>query len=248
MNETGHPNRPVLREVAAKNLLSFGPEGLRLEIKPLNVLIGPNGSGKSNLFEALGLLKAAPAEIAKPIREGGGHQELALAKATVGRGCGGGSCIRARSTVPITSHDRVHGVGPEIHLIGEKVENRVLDPKPDEPDILYSLQNGSSILSERHSDDETSIRRWEGLDAGESILSEWGVHAVSGELTVLRSAYLSISLYRDWQFGQVSVLRKPQNTDVRRSPLARIHRRGGVTAAEWAMSGKGGRWFGQDFG
>ena len=24
--------------------------------------------------------------------------------------------------------------------------------------------------------------------------------------------------------------------------------RGGVTAAGWAMSGKGGRWFGQDFG
>ena len=30
--------------------------------------------------------------------------------------------------------------------------------------------------------------------------------------------------------------------------LPRIHRRGGVTAAGWAMSGKGGRWFGQDFG
>ena len=30
--------------------------------------------------------------------------------------------------------------------------------------------------------------------------------------------------------------------------VVRIHRRGGVTAAGWAMSGKGGRWFGQDFG
>ena len=219
MNETGHPNRPVLREVAAKNLLSFGPEGLRLEIKPLNVLIGPNGSGKSNLFEVLGLLKAAPAEIAKPIREGGGirnwlwrRQPSAAAAVEAVVSVPGRQCP-LRHTIEFTESDQ------RFTLIGEKVENRVLDPKPDEPDILYSLQNGSSILSERHSDDETSIRRWEGLDAGESILSEWGVHAVSGELTVLRSAYLSISLYRDWQFGQVSVLRKPQNTDVRRSPL-----------------------------
>ena len=72
MNETGHPNRPVLREIAAKNLLSFGPEGLRLELKPLNVLIGANGSGKSNLFEVLGLLKAAPTDLPGPIRSGGG--------------------------------------------------------------------------------------------------------------------------------------------------------------------------------
>ena len=37
----------------------------------------------------------------------------------------------------------------------------------------------------------------------------------------------------------------PLDTGIR---LARIHRRGGVTAAGWAMSGKGGQWFGQDFG
>ena len=28
-------------------LLSFGPDGIALPMKPLNVLIGPNGSGKS---------------------------------------------------------------------------------------------------------------------------------------------------------------------------------------------------------
>jgi len=64
MDETGNLNRPFLREIAIKNLLSFGPEGLRLGLKPLNVLIGPNGSGKSNLFEVLALLHAAPTELA----------------------------------------------------------------------------------------------------------------------------------------------------------------------------------------
>lgn len=72
MNETGKPNRPFLREVAARNLLSFGPEGLRLELMPLNVLMGSNGSGKSNFFEILALLHAAPTELASPVRTGAG--------------------------------------------------------------------------------------------------------------------------------------------------------------------------------
>jgi predicted ATPase len=35
----------------------------------------------------------------------------------------------------------------------------------------------------------------------------------------LRRAYLSISLYREWQFGRGNVLRGAQLTDVRKSPL-----------------------------
>ena len=64
----------MLQKITAQNLLSFGPkpDEFNLDLKPLNVLIGPNGSGKSNLFEAIGLLKAAPDELVKPIRSGGG--------------------------------------------------------------------------------------------------------------------------------------------------------------------------------
>ena len=38
-------------------------------------LIGPNGSGESNFLEAFELLRNAPGEITKPIREGGGILE-----------------------------------------------------------------------------------------------------------------------------------------------------------------------------
>ena len=61
-----------IHRIRLKNLLSFGPKGLDLELKPLNVLIGPNGSGKSNFIEAVGLLKAAPRDFREPILEGGG--------------------------------------------------------------------------------------------------------------------------------------------------------------------------------
>ena len=56
-------------------LLSFGPDGIALPMKPLNVLIGPNGSGKSNLLEAISLLRAAPRGISEPISRTGGIRE-----------------------------------------------------------------------------------------------------------------------------------------------------------------------------
>ena len=62
----------LLHRIRLKNVLSFGPDAQDLELKPLNVLIGPNGSGKSNLVEVIGLLRAAPTDLRKPIREGGG--------------------------------------------------------------------------------------------------------------------------------------------------------------------------------
>jgi predicted ATPase len=65
----------LLHEIKAKNLLSFGPDGVALELRPLNVLIGPNGSGKSNLIEAISLLHAAPTDLAAAVRKGGGVRE-----------------------------------------------------------------------------------------------------------------------------------------------------------------------------
>lgn len=62
----------LLRSLKLKRVLSFGPEAEPVELRPLNLLIGPNGSGKSNFIEAIGLLQAAPGELARPIREGGG--------------------------------------------------------------------------------------------------------------------------------------------------------------------------------
>ena len=52
-----------VHRIKLRNLLSFGPEGQELELKPLNVLIGPNGAGKSNLVEGIGLLKAVPGKL-----------------------------------------------------------------------------------------------------------------------------------------------------------------------------------------
>ena len=67
-----HTSTPTLRRIRAKNLLSFGPDGIDLEMSNLNVLIGPNASGKTNLFEVIRLLQASPSDLSEPVRTGGG--------------------------------------------------------------------------------------------------------------------------------------------------------------------------------
>lgn len=43
----------LIKHIKASNLLSFGANGLDLELRNLNVLIGPNGSVKSIFLEIL---------------------------------------------------------------------------------------------------------------------------------------------------------------------------------------------------
>ncbi len=68
--------RRFFHSLRLTNFLSFGPEGVEIDLLPMNVLIGPNGSGKSNLIEAISLLRAAPRDLAQAIRDSGGISEL----------------------------------------------------------------------------------------------------------------------------------------------------------------------------
>ncbi len=68
-------NSTFIRRLHLKNVLSFGSEGVDVELQPLNVIIGPNGSGKSNLVEILRFLRYLPSDITEPIRRGGGVED-----------------------------------------------------------------------------------------------------------------------------------------------------------------------------
>ena len=65
----------LIHAIKLNNFLSFGESAQAIPLGPLNVIIGPNGSGKSNLLEAIDLLKSAPEQLLKPIREGGGVRD-----------------------------------------------------------------------------------------------------------------------------------------------------------------------------
>jgi predicted ATPase len=67
---------PLIRRLTLQNFLSYGPEGVSVDLLPLNVLIGSNASGKSNLLEALAILRAAAGDLQAAVREGGGIGEF----------------------------------------------------------------------------------------------------------------------------------------------------------------------------
>ena len=229
MDEPGNLNRPVLREVAAKNLLSFGPDGLRLEMKALNVLIGPNGSGKSNLFEVLGLLKAAPTDLADPIRAGGGVRNWLWRRSPLHT-----AGVEAILELPGYESPVRHKIdftesNQRFTLVDERVENPVSSGESDEQDFFYRFSAGRLQLPGQYGDGGTASKLLNVITTEGSVLSQTLVprspEALTeiirtyGMLSDLGSAYGSINLYRDWQFGRVNVLRGGQLTDVRQSPL-----------------------------
>ena len=210
---------PMLTRIKAQNLLSFGPEGIDLELPALTVLIGPNGSGKSNLLETVGLLKAAPRDIVAPIRESGGigdwiwHGERSRPVASVE------ACLNASSGTCNLSHS--------VSLIGSGQMSIVR-----QEDVRFSLSNGGNGAAEfawkRHwqnatrttssGHDEPNAEERQ-IERDKSILSEVKDRVQFPELSTITDFYERISLYRQWEFGPKAVIRHPQRIDVRPSPL-----------------------------
>ena len=213
---------PMLQKISAQNLLSFGPkpDELHLDLRPLNVLIGPNGSGKSNLFEAIGLLKAAPDELVKPIRRGGGTRNwiwqrdpnsTALVEAIIENPDGP---LPLRHTIEFTESNQ------SFSLVDERVENESPQIGHTEPYFFYKFQQGHPLLAVKGQGSNKRSLRPEDVATDQSILSQREDPDQFPELAHLRRSYRAISLYRDWGIGRTTVMRQPHGTDVRQSPLA----------------------------
>ncbi len=211
----------TLRRIRATNLLSFGPEGIDLELSALNVLIGPNGSGKSNLLEIIRLLQAAPHDLADPVRTGGGVSDW------IWRGQ-----PQSSATVEVII-DNPHGNQPLRHVIAfresgrrftlddERIENE--NPYPGQPDsyFYYRLQGGRPVLNVIGDvgDRRRQLQR-DDVEPDRSILSQRKEPDQYPELAYLSTFYAGIRLYGSWEFGRDAGIRDAQRSDVRPSPLA----------------------------
>ena len=217
----GEPHRaeaPLLRKIRLRNLLSFGPEGLDLDLPGLTVLIGPNGSGKSNLFEALSLLQAAPSQLAAPVREGGGIRNwlwnrqadtTALVEAVVENP---GRAQPLRHAIEFTETHQT------FRLVAERVEYEEPYAGHDEPYFFYRFQGGRPMLAVKGDDNKRRLQP-DDVASDESILSQRNDPDLYPELAWLNASYGKIRLYREWGFGRRTVFRKPHETDVRPKPL-----------------------------
>ena len=209
---------PLFQRIKAQNLLSFGSDGIDLELGPLNVLIGPNGSGKSNFLEIFSLLKAAPSHLGAPVRAGGGVQEW------IWKGRPHASAMIEISLMPfwglemtkhMVSFARVEQI---FFLVDELIETYAPSSDPSSPRLDYSFNRGDPELLEHKSGSRVSIERGD-LTIGASILSQRKDPAQFPALNLLSYFYEGIRLYRDWVFGTGTMLRQPQSIDVLPAPL-----------------------------
>ena len=215
--------KPFIRTVRLDNILSYGPSGATLTLEPLNVLIGPNASGKSNLIVALSLLSAAPKDIQRPIREGGGVRDW-LWK-------GAAEAVASAATVEVTV-EPPYGrtplryrlsfteTGGRFELREEAVENEGR-MKPDDELLQFhylyregrsTLNFGGETLSPRHLTSEE-------VKPDQSILSQRRDPDSYPDLTYLANWFESMRLYPEFPAGRHAPARLPQKTDLQQDRL-----------------------------
>ena len=202
----------LLREIKATNLLSFGPQSDRLELRPLNVLIGPNGSGKSNLVEAISLLRAAPVHLAAPVRDGGGIRDW------IWKGTGTPGATAMLEVVVENPADKPplrHTIwftesSQKFELVDEQIESGAPD-RFEAPYFYYRFLQGRPVIGVpgQH---ERRVRQ-EDVSLDESILSQRKDPDQYPEITYLGRIYAQIRQYREWCFGRSTVPRQPQKAD-----------------------------------
>ncbi len=199
------PKALALKRLKVSGALSFGPTGINLEFKRLNVLIGPNGSGKSNLLEILSLLKAAPRGLTAPINFAGDAKDW-LWK---GREPADSAVIEATIAGGPNGVDLLHRI--QIGRQGFRavvMDESVLDVGGEggrhfefDGDSFSVLERGKRRLIS-----PSSFKR------EESVLSQLrdpadGYPAFSH----LEKVYEGIRPYRNWNFGPSAPQRREQN-------------------------------------
>ena len=216
----------MIHRLKVSGLLSFGSQGIDLPMEPLNVLIGPNGSGKSNLLDVLALLRAAPRELARPIKRSGGIWEWlwkgdesphkATMEATVNDP---EKNSLLRHMLEFTDHggrfevtdERIKCTETEfpyrLHQ-GQHTFDIHTEPKDQRTSSRPILSDSASIVSESLG---LTIDR-EREKPEESVLSQVRDAKTYPALHCLQEQYERIRLYRNWSFGPAAELRRNQST------------------------------------
>lgn len=214
--------RRLIEKIALRGLLSYGPEPLEAELGPLNVLIGPNASGKSNFIAALSLLRAAPDDLAVPLRKGGGPAEW-LWK-------GGGAEraeISARVALPRRRAALVHTLRFSVPQAALFLEEESIDAGGGGPvsrarGFFHRLRSDAEALeatSPRPTLGSVKSRReveldWSMFSSDQSVLSQLKDPKRYPEIAYLGREYRQIRLYVDSDLGRHSPPRLPQPADL----------------------------------
>ena len=208
-----------IRRIRLRNLLSFGPEETDLELGPLNVLIGPNGSGKSNLIAAMGLLQAAPRDLAAPISKTGGIGEwLHKGDSRARNGAIHAVVDYSPSRGALRYRLAVEAQGYSFHVRTEFVEDDEPEDGEGERRSYYVYSRGMGTLVPK--DGVKRLLGVEDMDPGQSILAQLKDPHGFPEITDLGKRLERIRIYREWSFGRETPSRRPQPSDLPNDSLS----------------------------
>jgi predicted ATPase len=207
---------PLIHSLTLKNILSYGAEGTRIELNPLNVLIGANGSGKSNLIESIVLLRSSANGLRETVRAGGGVSEWIWKG-----GAQGAALIDAVINNPYGKQPLRHVLSfraeqQAFRLDDERIENEKSHYTDKEPYFYYRYQHGRPVLNVN--EEERRLAQ-ENVQPDVSILVQRRDPETYPEISYLAGVYEKIRIYREWAFGRNVIFREPQKADMRNDRL-----------------------------
>jgi predicted ATPase len=212
---------PFIQRLQLNNILSFGPDGISLDLLPLNVLIGPNGSGKSNCIEAISLMRAAPRDYRDVLRRGGGVREWLWKGAPEERGHMAWVVANPVGSLPLRHDLAFQAVGQNFGLVQESVQFSQNNECLETYEVFYLYAQGKHIIRVQ-SGSGANYRTINpiSLDLDRSILAQRRDPDSYPELAGLASGYERIRIYREWTFGRNAIFREPQKADLPNDALA----------------------------
>jgi predicted ATPase len=211
----------MINSVKLRNFLSFGDNAEEIDMRPLNVIIGTNGSGKSNFLEMFDLLRSAPSDITKPIREGGGVSDWLYKGIADSEDAYLEFTVRNPLSKPRYAELRYsfafRAANQEFLISDEKIVSAKPDAGETKPYVFYDFARGKPILNVRDENSSNSKKRKlerKDVDTGQSILAQKRDEIHYPEITSLAREFSKIKLYREWSFGRYTPSRMPQKADL----------------------------------
>lgn len=215
----------LIERLHLTNLLSYGPDAEPVELGALNVLIGPNGSGKSNFLEALSLLQAAPAEVTRPIIDGGGIRDW-LHKPFTHRSSAVPARLEAILRYPEGRQNLRYAIefgeeGGRFAIRDEVVENEKPGHNHTSPFFYYRWNEGHPKLQLKELGERKLTR--ESIRPDQSILRQKRDSDLYPEITYVAEQFEQMRLYQEWTFGRSAIPRlrhKPDASNITLAPDA----------------------------
>jgi predicted ATPase len=218
----------LLKSIKIEQLLSF--QEIDLELRPLNVLIGANASGKSNLIEIMALSQAVPRDLGGFVRRSGGMADWLWKGENIGRETGTTGTVEAivaydSGRMPLRYALSLSERGQQFDIAAERLENeRPSGLQNSEPFQYFDVAAGYGRLAINWRDEDSAgevdeprrqtqqISR-DDLTPGQSVLRERKDPTLYQEMNFVGRQFDAIRLYREWNLGRNSEIRRPQPTD-----------------------------------